>query len=258
MEDNRKPCLWIVVPCYNEQEVLPLTMHRIAQLMSDMMDTEKIESSSRAIYIDDCSTDSTWDLIKRASTDNHLNGGLRLRENSGHQNVLMAGMETAVLTAGVDIVITIDADLQDDLAAVPQMVDLYCQGNDIVYGVRSDRTTDTFLKRNTARAFYRVMHWLGAPIIRDHADCRLMSRRAIQRLSCYNGQHLFLRGIIPQLKFPQSSVYYSRLERQAGQTKYTLWHMLRLAADGIISVYTGKFGDEPSKMVRYHIVEKII
>lgn len=252
-----EPCLWIVVPCYNEEQVLPVTIQRIAGLMGQMMAEGLIAPDSRAVYVDDCSADGTWAVISRAAAS-PLNGGLRLAENSGHQNALMAGMETAAGTAGVDAVVTIDADLQDDISAIPCMVSLYRQGSDVVYGVRSDRTADTLMKRLTAHAFYRVMSWLGAPIIHDHADCRLMSSRAIRRLSCYNGRRLFLRGIIPQMGFPSAQVSYSRLKREAGETKYTLWRMLKLAADGIASVYTGKFGDAPAAIKRYDIVETII
>lgn len=256
--NNSKPRLWMVVPCYNEEEVLPITIQRIQQLLADLVAKGQIDAASKAVYIDDCSTDSTWEIVSRAAAACPVNGGLRLGENCGQQNVLMAGLETAVESGGADMAITIDADLQDDLDAVPQMVALYHQGNDIVYGVRNDRTSDTFLKRVTARMFYSVMHWLVPFIIRDHSEFRLMSSRVIQRLRCYDCRRLFLRSIIPQIKLPQTKVYYSRYKRQAGKTKYNLWSMLRTAFDAIICVYTGKFADTPSKTERYHIIEKII
>ncbi|MBQ7683337.1 MAG: glycosyltransferase family 2 protein [Bacteroidaceae bacterium] len=253
-----KPRLWMVIPCYNEEEVLPTTMVRIRQLLADMVAKGQIDAASRAIYIDDCSTDKTWALVSRAAAACPVNGGLRLGENCGQQNALMAGLETAVESGGADMAITIDADLQDDLDTVPQMVALYHQGNDIVYGVRNDRTSDTSLKRVTARMFYCVMHWLMPFIIRDHSEFRLMSSRVIQHLRCYDSRRLFLRAVIPQIELPQATVYYSRHKRQAGKTKYNLWGMLRAAFDAIICVYTGKFADTPSKKQRYRIMEKII
>ena len=262
MEEQRinvgKPCLWMVVPCYNEQEVLPVTMQRIRQLLADLVAKGRINAASRAIYVDDCSTDSTWEIIKCAAAAHPVNGGLRVGENCGQQNVMLAGMETAVQTGGVDIVITIDADLQDDLTVVPKMVDLYCQGNDIVYGVRNDRTNDSFMKRTTAWAFYFVLHRLAPFIIRNHSEFRLMSSRVIQRLRYFNSRRLFLRGIVSRMGLPQAKVYYSRQKRQAGRTKYSLWGIIRVAMDGLISVYTGKFADTPSNITRYRIVEKII
>lgn len=256
--NNSKPCLWMIVPCYNEEEVLPVTMQRIRQLLADMVANGRINAASRAIYVDDCSTDSSWEIIKRAAAIHPVNGGLRVGENCGQQNVMLAGMETAVQTGGVDIVITIDADLQDDLTVVPQMVDLYCEGNDIVYGVRNDRTNDSFLKRTTAWVFYYVLHWLAPFIIRNHSEFRLMSSRVIQRLKFFNGRRLFLRGIVSRMDFPQAKVYYSRQKRQAGRTKYSLWGIMRVALDGFISVYTGKLAESPNNIIRYQIVEKII
>ena len=255
--DNSKPCLWMVIPCYNEEDVLPTTIVRIQQLLADMVAKGQVDAASRAIYVDDCSTDATWGIVSRAAAACPVNGGLRLGENCGQQNALLAGLETAVESGGADMAITIDADLQDDLDAVPQMVALYHQGNDIVYGVRNDRTSDTFLKRVTARMFYCVMHWLVPFIIRDHSEFRLMSSRVIQRLKCYDCRRLFLRSIIPQMELPQAKVYYSRQRRQAGKTKYNLWGV-SAAYNAIICVYTGKFADTPSKTERYHIIEKII
>lgn len=242
--------LWIVVPCYNEEAVLPQTLHQLGQLLDNMIDTGLVNSQSQVVCVDDCSTDGTWNIIEQSKC-----GGLRLNKNCGHQNALMAGMDMALGKANV--VITIDADLQDDPNVIPRMVELYQQGADVVYGVRNDRSCDTIAKRLSANAFYRVIRWFNAPVIANHADFRLISQRAIERLTHYDGRRLFLRGIIPQMGFPSAQVSYVRCQRQAGESKYTLWRMLRLAADGFSTVFWGRFSDMPKTYHRYQIVQII-
>ena len=234
MEDYRKHCLWIIVPCYNEEAMLPLSMPRLEDLMTEMMSNGLISNDSRIVYVDDCSADATWDIICRRHEENPLHCGLHLGRNSGHQNALMAGMETSVGQA--DCVITIDADLQDDINVIPEMVRKYREGYEIVYGVRNDRSSDTFFKRSTALGFYRLMNGLGAKTVYNHADFRLMGSQAVRQLMLFRERTMFLRGLVPLVGFKSTTVSYDRLRREAGETKYPFRKMLLFAINGITSV----------------------
>lgn len=225
--------LSIVVPCYNEEEVLPETVNRLSALLSDMIKNGKISDDSFILLVDDGSKDATWSLIEKLNGENEFVSGLKLAGNSGHQNALYAGLMKAKETA--DILISIDADLQDDINAIKDMVDKYHDGFDIVYGVRKSRKTDTFLKRNTALMFYKFMNLMGAKTIYNHADFRLMSKRAVEELSNYGERNLFLRGIVPMIGYSSDVVYYDRGVRFAGKTKYSPKKMLNFAIDGITS-----------------------
>ena len=223
--------LSIVVPCYNEEQVLPETAARLTATLDALRAKGKIDPGSRLIFIDDGSRDATWSLIEQQSALHAHITGIKLSRNRGHQNALLAGL----FLADGDAVISIDADLQDDLAAIEQMLDAHLGGADIVYGVRKRRDTDTRFKRVSAEAYYRLLAGMGVQIVFNHADYRLLSRRAIEALKHYGESNLFLRGIIPQLGFPSAIVYYDRNERYAGTSKYPLVKMLALAWQGITS-----------------------
>ena len=225
--------LAIVVPCFNEEEVLPRTNRELLSLLNDMIGKQQVSPMSYILYVDDGSRDGTWNLIDSYSQgDSHIRG-LKLAGNVGHQNALMAGLETA--GADANVTISIDADLQDDINVIPEMVRKYDDGCDIVYGVRRKRTTDSFFKRTTAQMFYRFMSSMGVKSVYNHADFRLMSARAVKALSQYEERNLFLRGLVPLLGYRSDTVYYDRLERQAGESKYPLSKMLSFAIDGITS-----------------------
>jgi len=229
-----KPILYIVVPCYNEQEALPETNKQLQALLDEMERDELVSSQSKIMYVNDGSRDNTWQLIESyAQEPQHKVCGVKLAANAGHQNALMAGLETAKQKA--DIMVSIDADLQDDIRAIPQMVKEYNNGCDIVYGVRRERKTDTWFKRTTALGFYKLMHALGVKSVYNHADYRLMSKRAVEQLCSYGERNLFLRGIVAQLGYKTAQVFYDRSERIAGESKYPLSKMLNLATDGITS-----------------------
>ncbi len=223
--------LSIVVPCYNEEAVLPETVQRLTELLQSLIAKGKLTPDSCVYYVDDGSRDRTWDLIEELAKTNGFVRGIKLSRNRGHQNALLAGL----LTVKGEAVISVDADLQDDLAAIEEMLDDYAAGYDIVYGVRSSRKTDTFFKNFTAIAYYRLLAVMGVEIIYNHADYRLMSRRVIDALKEFGEVNLFLRGIIPQLGFAHSIVYYERAERFAGESKYPFKKMLALAWQGITS-----------------------
>lgn len=228
------PILAIVVPCYNEEAVLAETIGRLSNLMDQMIHEQEIISpDSYLLFVNDGSSDKTWSIIQEGHQTNPFVCGVNLAGNVGHQNALMAGLETA--KDRCDITITIDADLQDDILVIPEMVKLYQEGNDIVYGVRQERKTDTWFKRSTALAFYKLMHLLGVKTVYNHADYRLMSRRAVEQLSQYPEKNLFLRGIVPLIGFQSACVYYDRSERLAGESKYPFKKMLNFAIDGITS-----------------------
>ena len=226
--------LYIVVPCYNEEEVLPETSRRLRAKLEQLMAAGKISRKSRVLYVNDGSKDRTWELISRLHEACPLFCGVDLTRNRGHQNALLAGLMTAKDRA--DAVISMDADLQDDVEAVDAMVDKFLEGVDIVYGVRSSRKKDSFFKRTTAEGFYRVMNALGAETVFNHADYRLMSRRALEGLAQFREVNLFLRGIVPMIGYRTDTVEYERGERFAGESKYPLKKMLSFAMEGITSL----------------------
>lgn len=225
--------LYVVVPCYNEEAVLPETTRRLGEKLHAMMAAGSISADSRVLFVDDGSRDRTWELIEQAHAQDDLFTGAKLSRNRGHQNALLAGLMTAKDCA--DMVISMDADLQDDINAMDKFVEEYYAGHDIVYGVRSSRATDTAFKRLTGEGFYKVMRKLGVEIVNNHAEYRLMSRRALEALSKYDERNLFLRGIVPLLGYPAAIVPYERAERFAGETKYPLKKMLSFAIEGITS-----------------------
>ena len=222
----------IVVPCYNEEAVLAETTSRLLEVMQRVAE-KHADLQGRIVYVDDGSRDGTWSLIGSLSKQHPQVMGLKLAHNAGHQHALWAGLEWAA--AHVDAAISIDADLQDDVNVIPEMIDLFLGGKDIVYGVRRDRPTVTWFKRTTALAFYKLMSKLGGDIVYNHADYRLMSRRTLAALMTYGERNLFLRGMVRTLGFPQAMVYYDRGERFAGESKYPLRKMLAFAIDGITS-----------------------
>ena len=225
--------LAIVVPCYNEEEMLPLTTKELTGVLSDLITKQKIAPDSYILYVDDGSKDSTWELIRKFHEEEKKVFGLKLAGNVGHQNALTAGMLNAMEHA--DIMISIDADLQDDTAVMEEMVDKFHEGKDIVYGVINDRKKDSFFKRTTAQMFYKVMAAFGVKTVYNHADYRLMSKRALQEFSKYQEINLYLRGVMPLIGYETDCVYYERKERVAGESKYPLKKMLALAWNGITS-----------------------
>lgn len=229
--DRETPGLTIVVPCFNEALVLRQTIERLLSVIVELTESQRIAGESRICMVDDGSTDGTWDLICDLCQSERECCGIRLTRNFGHQHALLAGL----LSAPGDILVSIDADLQDDPSVIMQMVDAYRGGADIVFGVRDDRSSDTILKRTTARAYYKLLKLLGVPVIEDHADFRLLSRRAVEALRDYPEVNLFLRALVHQLGFQQSVVYYKRAERAAGQSKYSIRKMLGLGLNGVTS-----------------------
>ena len=228
--------LYIVVPCYNEEEVLPETARRLGDKLRGLMAAGKISPKSRVLFVNDGSRDGTWGVISRLHAADPLFSGVDLSRNRGHQNALLAGLMTA--RDRCDMAVSMDADLQDDVDAVDAMVEKYSEGCDIVYGVRSSRKKDTFFKRVTAEGFYRVMNFLGAETVFNHADYRLMSRRALDGLAEFREVNLFLRGIVPMIGYTSATVEYERGERFAGESKYPLKKMLSFAMEGITSLST--------------------
>lgn len=226
--------LYIVVPCYNEQEVLPETSKRLLDKVKVLVEQQKIDAKSRILFVNDGSRDATWALIQALCEQNPVYAGVNLSRNRGHQNALLAGISTAA--AHADMIVSMDADLQDDIDAIDRMIQAYEEGNDVVYGVRSSREKDTFFKRNTAQLFYRFMKLLGAEIVYNHADYRLLSRRAAEALLSFDEVNLFLRGIVPMVGFKSTTVTYERGERFAGESKYPLGKMLAFAMEGITSL----------------------
>ena len=228
--------LYIVVPCYNEEEVLPETARRLGDKLRGLMAAGKISPKSRVLFVNDGSRDGTWGVISRLHAADPLFSGVDLSRNRGHQNALLAGLMTA--RDRCDMAVSMDADLQDDVDAVDAMVEKYSEGCDIVYGVRSSRKKDTFFKRVTAEGFYRVMNFLGAETVFNHADYRLMSRRALDGLAEFREVNLFLRGIVPMIGYTVGTVEYERGELLAGESKYPLKKMLSFAMEGITSLST--------------------
>ncbi len=230
----RGNCLYIVVPCFNEEAALPETARRLLYRLEELQGAGAVGTDSRIVFVDDGSKDATWKTVMELHRQDRRFLGLKLSRNRGQQNALLAGLLWAKDRA--DLVISIDADLQDDPEAMDEMVAKYHSGCDIVYGVRRERKTDSFFKRVSAEAFYRLMNLLGAQTVFNHADYRLMSRRALQGLSAFREVNLFLRGIVPMIGFPSDTVLYDRQERTAGETKYPLHKMLSFAWTGITSV----------------------
>lgn len=228
------PLLALVVPCYNEEETLPRTLTALAALLERCKAQGLIRPESYALYVDDGSRDRTWQLLEARHRQDPFCRGVSFAANAGHQNAVWAGMDTA-RQWGADCIISLDADLQDDIGVIPDMLARYGEGCDIVYGVRNDRSTDTAFKRGTAHFFYRLMGWLNVRLIPDHADYRLVSRPVLEALRSFDEQTLFLRGLFPSLGFKTDRVYYSRLSRQAGESKYPLLKMLSFAWKGITS-----------------------
>ncbi len=223
--------LSIVVPCYNEEEVLPETVKRLTALLDHMTAGGQIDADSQIIFVDDGSKDRTWELIRHFNGQDARIRGVKLSGNRGHQTALLAGL----FAAEGDAIVSIDADLQDDVSAIEGMVAAYHAGHEVVYGVRQSRGVDTAFKRSTAESYYRVLAMLGVKIVHNHADFRLLSRRALESLKEYSEVNLFLRGIVPLLGYRSTTVYYDRAERFAGESKYPLRKMLALAFDGVTS-----------------------
>lgn len=236
------PILYLVIPCYNEEEVLPETARQLTERLSALMEQGLVSAKSRMLFVDDGSRDKTWEIISSLSGENPYVCGLKLAHNRGHQNALLAGLMEAKNHA--DCVISLDADLQDDIGVLTQFVEKFREGCDVVYGVRSSRETDSFFKRATAQGFYRFMGLLGVDVVYNHADYRLMSRRALDALSEYKEVNLFLRGIVPLIGYRSDYVTYERHERFAGESKYPLKKMLSFALDGITS-----FSVKPLKII---------
>ena len=234
--------LYIVIPCYNEEAVLPETNSRLIKKLSELIEKGKCAAESRILYVDDGSRDKTWELIARAHEDNPLVCGLKLAHNKGHQNALLAGLMSARELC--DCTVSMDADLQDDVEIIEDFMDKYLEGYEVVYGVRSDRKSDTFFKRATAQGYYKFMKKLGVDLVFNHADCRLKGSRALEAMSHYRETNLFLRGIVPSIGFKSTNIYYERAERFAGESKYPLKKMLYFAWDGITS-----FSVKPLKLI---------
>ncbi len=228
--------LFCVMPCYNEREVLPTTSSLLRDKLHHLIEAGKISADSRIIFVNDGSRDATWDIIQSLHEEDEIFQGINLSKNMGHQNALLAGLMTAKDLC--DAAISLDADLQDDINAIDEMVDKFNAGCDVVYGVRSARKTDTFFKRTTAEGFYKLMDSLGAKTVYNHADYRLMSKRALMGLAEFGEVNLFLRGIVPMIGYKSDVVYYERAERFAGESKYPLSKMLSFAIQGITSLST--------------------
>lgn len=229
----KKDILYIVVPCYNEEEVLPITSKKIKEKVDGLIKTNKISKESKVVFVNDGSKDKTWELIKELANKETIFTGISLSRNRGHQNALLAGLMCAKKNA--DIIISMDADLQDDINAIDEMIEKYNKGAEIVYGVRNSRKKDTWFKRFTAESFYKFMKFMGVDIVFNHADYRLTSKMVLEELEKYGEVNLFLRGIFPLIGFKTDIVYYKRNERFAGESKYPLKKMLSFAFDGITS-----------------------
>lgn len=233
--------LWIVIPCYNEQEILPETADKVKAVVCDLIDKNKISKTSRIAFVNDGSKDTTLEIIKDLCQKDEIFACINLSRNRGHQNALLAGLMTAKEYA--DAVISMDADLQDDISVIEKFIDEYNNGYDVVYGVRVDRTSDSFFKRFTAESFYKFMSFMGVDIVYNHADYRLMSKRAIEGLSEFDEVNTFLRGLVPQVGFKSTTVPYTRQKRTKGESKYPLMKMCKFALEGITS-----FSVRPIKM----------
>ena len=239
---KKEPILYVVIPCYNEEEVLPETTKRMKEKLTNLIKDKVISSKSKVMYVNDGSKDKTWSMIKEINKKEPLFTGVTLSRNRGHQNALLGGLMTAKNYA--DVVISMDADLQDDINAIDEMLEKYKDGCDIVYGVRSARKTDTFFKRFTAEGFYKFMKTLGVDVVYNHADYRLTSKRVLEEFSNFKEVNLFLRVMFPLVGYKSDVVYYERSERFAGESKYPLKKMLNFAWDGITS-----FSVKPLRMI---------
>lgn len=228
------PILYIVIPCYNEEEVLPVTSGMFRDEIRDLIEKDKISSGSRVLFVDDGSKDSTWQIISSLALEDPVFTGIRQSRNRGHQSSVLAGLMEAKDRA--DIVISIDCDGQDDVTAMEDMVDAYADGCDIVYGIRSNRASDTFFKRSSAQLYYKLLNAMGAEVVYNHADYRLTSSKVLQEFANFKEVNLYLRGMFPLVGFKSTSVYYERHERLAGSSHYSLAKMLGLAFDGITSL----------------------
>ena len=237
-----KPIMYLVIPCYNEEEMLDITTKELTKKMRNLMKKNLVSNNSKVLYVNDGSKDNTWQKIEGAHEKNNVFCGVKLSRNRGHQNALLAGLMVAKNYA--DITISMDADLQDDINVIDKMIEEYQNSSEIVYGVRSSRKKDTLFKRVTAEGFYKFMKLMGVEIVFNHADCRLMSKIALEALEQFNEVNLFLRGIVPQIGYKTSIVYYERNERVAGKSKYPLKKMLKFAMDGITS-----FSVKPLKII---------
>ena len=235
--------LYIVVPCYNEEEVLPESSKELKSILEKLIEEDKISSKSKILFVNDGSKDKTWQLIEELHNESKYFTGICLSRNRGHQNAVLAGMSVASDYA--DMIITIDADLQDDPVCISQMVEKYHEGFEVVSGVRNDRKSDTFFKRVTAQAYYKIMKRMGVDLIYNSADCRLLSKRATKALMDYKEVNLFLRGLVPLIGYKSTTVEYQRNERKAGESKYGIKQMLHLAGQGITS-----FSLKPIKFIR--------
>lgn len=230
MKDTK---LFVVLPCYNEEEVLGETSKRLLELYGKMISEGTVSPDSKIVFVDDGSRDKTWEIISGLCEQNDTYRGVKLAHNAGHQNALLGGLMT--VKDECDCAVSIDADLQDDINVIPEMVKKFDNGCDVVYGVRSERKTDSFFKRTTAQGFYKFMAMMGVDVVYNHADYRLMSRRALNDLESFKEVNLFLRGLVPLIGYKSDSVYYERAERFAGESKYPLKKMLSFAFDGITS-----------------------
>jgi polyisoprenyl-phosphate glycosyltransferase len=238
------PKLLLVVPCYNEQEMLPHTHQVLSAYLADLVRKTQVAADSKICFVNDGSRDNTWQIIEDICQKDALAIGIKLSRNFGHQSAILAGLMQNV--AFYDCFITLDADLQDDIEAIEKMVEQYRAGAKVVYGVRDDRSSDTWFKRQTAESFYKLMNWMGVPVVFNHADFRLVDRRILEEFGSFRETNLFLRGIIPLVGFRSEKVFYKRLERQAGESKYPLGKMLLFAWNGITS-----FSTFPMRLVLY-------
>ena len=236
MQHMGLPRLYIIIPCYNEEAVLPVTAPLFLDKLSSLIQSEKINENSRILFVNDGSEDGTWEIIKQLSCKEEHYIGISQSRNRGHQNALLAGLME--VNENADITISIDCDGQDDMNAMDEMIDAYLAGADIVYGVRNKRKTDTFFKRFTAESYYKVLHWMGAEIVYNHADYRLVSKRVLESFADFEEVNLFLRGVFPLVGYKSTCVYYERTERMLGETHYSLKKMIGLAIDGITSLTT--------------------
>jgi glycosyltransferase involved in cell wall biosynthesis len=227
-------CLYIVIPCYNEKDVLPETSVRVGKLLRDLISSGRVKPDSRVVFVDDGSRDGTWEIISALHGEDGIFSGVKLSRNRGHQNALLAGLLEG--SENADVTVSMDADLQDDMTAIYEMLDKYEAGSQVVYGVRSARDTDTGFKKFTAEGFYKLTAALGGEVVYNHADFRLLGRNALDALAEFGEKNFFLRGIVPMLGYKSDIVYYKREKRFAGESKYSLKKMLSFAADGITSL----------------------